>query len=441
MTSPRAENGAASAPDPADRDRADAADPADPAGPAGPAGPADTDVYLHIGLPKSGTSYLQDALWASRQQLSDHGVLVPGHQRVAHNRAAWDLLGRRSRGADQPHVVGAWPALVDEVRAWRGSAAVISEEFLAFARPGQVRQAVRAFAPARVHVVVTVRDLARVLVGSWQQQLAQGKAWTWDEYAAAVRDPERGPASAGVAFWLRQDVVRVLDVWHSEVPHERVHVVTVPPAGSPPELLAERFAAATGLDPAWLVSGDHQSHQGHQSNVSVGVAEAEVLRQLNASLGERLNERQYTRVVARGVRQALQDRPQPLRMALPDEHLDWVSERSTAMVDELRRREYHMAGRPDDLLPQPGDGTAPGAVQPAELADAAMAALGTVVEQYATFWWKVRARDQSDGPGHGDPASSARAAAGRVRLGALRLMDRNRLVRRVAIRYLNRSPR
>jgi len=396
----------------------------------------DADVYLHIGLPKSGTSYLQSTLWESQRQLADKGVLVPGDRRVSQHRAAWDLMGRRPRGADQPRVVGAWPALVDEVLAWRGTSALISEEFLAFARPGQVRKAVRAFAPRRVHVVVTVRDLARVLVGDWQQQMGKGHAWSWEEYAAAIRDPEDGPASAGVAFWLRQDVVRVIDTWEAEVPHERVHVVTVPPAGSPPELLLERFAAATGLDPAWLTRGDYRS------NVSVGVAEAEVLRRLNASLGDRLNERQYTRVVATGVRPALQDRPHPLRMTLPEDHFGWVSKRSIAMVDELRRRDPHVLGDLDDLLPRPSvGGVRPDAVQPDELAEAAMAALSTVVEQYADFWWKARGKNPKAASGHRNLPSSARATVGRVRLGAVRLMDRNRLARRVAIKYLSRSSR
>jgi hypothetical protein len=393
-------------------------------------------VYLHIGLPKSGTSYLQSTLWDSRRQLAEHGVLVPGPRQMSQNLAAWDLMGRRPRGAERPQVVGAWEALVGEVRAWTGSHAVVSEEFLAFARPRQVRQAVRAFAPAPVHVVVTVRDLARVLVGAWQQELAKGRSWTWDEYAAAVRDPEQGPASAGVAFWLRQDVARVLDLWEREVPRARVHVVTVPPPGSPPELLVQRFATATGLDPGWLAAGDYRG------NVSVGAAEAEVLRRLNTSLGDRLNERQYTRVVANGVRPALQDRGRGA-MSLPDDHRSWVTERASATVEVLRGREYDVVGDLQDLLPPPSGGTAsrPDTAAPDEVADAALAALGKVVELYADLWWRAR----NNKPATADPgstvASTARSAAARARLAALSVMDRSRLARRLAIRYLGRSSR
>lgn len=397
------------------------------------------DVYLHIGLPKTGTSYLQDRLWKSRDQLSASGVLVPGAKRSAQNLAAWDLMGRRPRGADRPQVPGSWDALVKEVRDWSGSHAIISEEFLAFARAGQVRRAVQAFAPAQVHVVVTLRDLARVLVAAWQQQLAKGQHWTWEEYAAAVRDPESGPASAGVAFWLRQDAVRVLDTWQVAVPPERIHLVTVPQAGAPRDLLLQRFAAATRLDPAWL-----RVDSPGRGNVSVGTAEAEVLRRLNLALDDRLNERQYTRVVAYGVRPVLQDRSSSPGMRLPEEHSAWVTTRATDMVAALRPRGHDVVGDLGDLLPVAGaePGRRPGEVDPAELADAAVAALSAAVEQHAKLWWRFRDRDDPAAPAADGSrlTSSARAAAGRARLSALRLADRSRITRRLAIRYLNRSP-
>ena len=83
-------------------------------------------VYLHVGLQKSGTTYLQQALWLSKQQLAADGVLVPGQTRQFHRFAVWDLLGRRLRGVDQEHVPGKWQALVDAVHAWPGRQAVVS---------------------------------------------------------------------------------------------------------------------------------------------------------------------------------------------------------------------------------------------------------------------------------------------------------------------------
>ena len=35
-------------------------------------------VYLHVGLPKTATTYLQTILWANRDALEGQGVRLPG---------------------------------------------------------------------------------------------------------------------------------------------------------------------------------------------------------------------------------------------------------------------------------------------------------------------------------------------------------------------------
>lgn len=393
--------------------------------------PSPTDVYLHIGLSKTGTSYLQEALWANRQQLHAAGVLIPGNGPLFRSLAVWDLMGRRPRGADLPQVPGSWQALVDAVHGWHGTRAVVSEEGLALARPRQVRRAVESFSPSLVHVVVTLRDLMHVIPATWQQELAKGATWALEEYLAAVRDPESGPVGAGVAFWLRQDVTRVLDGWETLVPRDRIHIVTVPPPGTPRGLLLKRFAEVARFDSSGFAMA------GNPSNASVGVVEAEVLRRLNVALEDRLNERQYTRVVARGVREALQERRDTARIAFPAEHVDWVSERARSTVDELRRRNYDVSGDLDDLLGTADNAGARQRVDPGELADAALAALQASVEQHAQFWQRARTREPATAVDEASRFGSfARATGYRARVAALELADRNRLVRRALTRYL-----
>ena len=41
-------------------------------------------VFVHIGLPKTGTSYLQGVLWGQREQLRSAGLFVPGRERRDH---------------------------------------------------------------------------------------------------------------------------------------------------------------------------------------------------------------------------------------------------------------------------------------------------------------------------------------------------------------------
>ena len=58
-------------------------------------------VHLHIGAPKTGTTYLQDRLDLNLASLARHGVTIPaprsGHSDVFHFRAALDLLLERAR--------------------------------------------------------------------------------------------------------------------------------------------------------------------------------------------------------------------------------------------------------------------------------------------------------------------------------------------------------
>ncbi|MDQ3104717.1 MAG: hypothetical protein M3Q87_05780, partial [Actinomycetota bacterium] len=319
-------------------------------------------VYLHIGPPKTATSHVQQALCAGKQALATTGVLIPGESHNAHRLATWDFFGRRPEGADMRAATGSWRVLVDQVRAWDGTTAVISEESLAAARKPQVRRLVRAFAPADVHVVVTARDLDRVIPAAWQQRVQGGETQQWSDFLSELRDPRRASPPA-LLFWRRQDLVQVLSAWERAVPAGRIHVVTVPPAGSPPRLLLERFAEATGLDPDVLqAAGDGGPAATNPAlnnpapamaalnNPALGMVEAEALRRLNAGLGGRLDERQYRRVVTTAVLPALRSRPHQTRIVLPPEHRAWVRERSRAVVGELRAGAYNVSGDLDDLL-------------------------------------------------------------------------------------------
>lgn len=394
------------------------------------------EVYVHVGLPKSGTTYLQSALRGSRADLARAGVLVPGTDAGAQRQAAWDLLGRRLGGVSQQHVPGAWRRLVDEVQQWEGDKAVISEEFLVHARTRQIRRIARDFQPAELHVVVTVRDLERTIRSMWQQELAMSRTWTLSEFVEAVREPASGAATAGVRFWLRFDLDRVLQTWAAIVPAERIHVVVVPPAGAPDGLLAERFAEATGLNPAVLTLPQEPV------NASVGAAEAEVLRRLNASLAGRLNDRQYTYLMNRVIRPALRGRS-GIPIQVPDQDLEWIRKRNSELVDGLNDRPYHVVGDAAELVTpevnrveQPTEQVDEGAI-----ADAAMAALSATVEHYARNGLKNAKRAMSTASPATKLASSTRALTFKARLGLLEYADKNRVASKAANSYLRRLSR
>ena len=72
-------------------------------------------VFFHIGLPKTGTTYLQTVLWEGARRLRRDGIVLPGSGHREHLWAALDLQGRRLDRRD-PRANGAWSRLVGEAQ-------------------------------------------------------------------------------------------------------------------------------------------------------------------------------------------------------------------------------------------------------------------------------------------------------------------------------------
>lgn len=149
----------------------------------------------------------------------------------------------------------------------------------------------------------------------------------------------------------------MLGRWSPPVPPERVHVVTVPRPGSPPELLWQRLCSVIGVDPA----GHDLEVQ--RANVSLGTAEAELLRRINDSMLRTGDDSQRMLFLIRRLsRDILEPAPEKLSFTLPYEDLGWVTERSCAIVEGLRNSDYEIVGDLDELLPaprEPGTGRRP----------------------------------------------------------------------------------
>jgi hypothetical protein len=362
-------------------------------------------------------------------------VLFPGERHHDQRLAAYDLLGQRLRGADSRAVAGAFGRLVAEINAYDGPRVLVSEEELGLARPRHVRRVLRSLPGSRVLVLLTVRDLARTIVSAWQQSVVMGGTRSWPEFIEAVQDPARG--STGLSFWARHDLVRVLDAWGSEVPPERIRLVTVPPSGASSGTLLDRFAAAAELPPG-LWAGVSSPR-----NVSLGAAELEVLRRLNEKVVGPLDRRQHRHVVEHGIRAGLDGTGgRPLR--LPHEHVGWVQERSAELVRELERRGHPVFGELDDLLPEdtPEGTSAPDEVTESELLAAAEAELCVLALAHGRLFTRYRrafSREQGRLPSPAEVlSSSSRAAVFHLQKHALAAAD-NPLVNRAARAWLTHT--
>jgi hypothetical protein len=389
------------------------------------------ELYLHIGLSKTGTTYLQQALWESREALRQAGVLYPGDHPASQRQAVWDLLGRRLRGVKQPQLDGAWRRLAKDVTSWPGHKVIISEEFLVHARPHHLRRIHREFRRYTLHVVVTVRDLERTIQSMWQQELVIGQAWSLPEYVAAVRDPEAGPTTAAVRFWLRFDLSRILTTWQRLVPADHIHVVIVPPSGAPPEVLPTRFAEAVNLGAQVLQLPEEPA------NTSMGTVEAELLRRLNPYLSGRLNQRSRHYLIERVIRPSLKV---SARLRLPDTDLGWIRKRAADQADMLSESAYHVVGDTADLVPPDRDLKEQAAepVHEADVAACALTALQAVMVDYARYRTKRTGKVVSNASAVTKLTSAARALAFGTKFSVLGAADRNRVASRAAILYLRR---
>lgn len=312
-------------------------------------------VYLHIGEPKTGTTFLQQVMWANRAQLADHGVLLPGEGVRDHFRANQDLR-EAPQAKDDPAGSwrGEWDRLARKALTARGTA-VISHELLAGATSEQAERAVRSLEPSEVHVVLTVRDFGTLLPAEWQETVKHRNRQSWDDWLADVIHHGQAPAEwHDEWFWRVHDSLNVLGRWSRHVPDERIHVVTVPRQGSPPGLLWERFAGLVGVPP------DAVDTARARANASLGLPEVELLRRLNQSLPAEVPNWFYAgRVKERLAHQVLANRPTTGRLQLPARHAPWANEWANRLVRGLEASGYDIVGDVDELRPAPAPAAAP----------------------------------------------------------------------------------
>ncbi len=377
--------------------------------PVTPAGSSPRRVYLHVGAPKTGTTYLQMMLDAHRDQLVADGCFYPKTQGSAHHVEARDVRNARPRrGYQHPVGPGSWDRLTRTVAEWdQPGVVLLSSELLVFAKPDQVRRAIRSLQPAEVHIVVTLRDLVRQIPAVWQETVKNGNTMAYEEYLRKLVEDEEGPGPRGV--WNGQDPVRILDRWAQGVPPEHVHLVTVPPPGSDPRLLWTRFAQVIGID------ADAYASVPKGANTSLGVAETEVVRRINAQV-ETAPWQFYSKHIKVGIAQGvLAGRSDGARLMLPEELLPLVERRSKRIIETVSGRGYDVVGDLDDLLP-PSDGRGIGSVpEPdvARIAEASAVAADYLARTFAQTWARAQKAQPSGGgdPSERKPAKKAAQAA------------------------------
>lgn len=301
-------------------------------------------VLLHVGTPKTGTSYLQDVLFRNKKVLADHDILYPAERFDDQFLAALDLM-RLPWGGLETEAVGAWDRLAEQVRAWPGTA-IISHEILATASRSQVGRALESLGHrdgVEIHLVLSVRDLVRQIPAEWQENVKHRRTISYARFLEEIQDPQRESRIA-TWFWGVQEVPDILDRWGHDLPPERVHLVTVPAPGGPPALLWQRFARALGLE------GLELDLEAERSNPSLGVPETALLRRINQAVNRDLDPPDYRPLVRELLaHQTLSRRTDSPRLALPPTVHPWAQDLAAAWAGEIKDRGYDVVGDLADL--------------------------------------------------------------------------------------------
>ena len=308
-------------------------------------------VLLHIGPHKTGTTSVQSAMHIARRGLHARGVHYAGPDRhpVVAAQAAIEEPGP---GGQRSSPIARWHALLAEIARHRAELVVLSSEWFADAEPSAIRRIVDELGGDRVHVVVTVRPLVRLLPSQWQQHVAAGSTIGYGPWLESVF----GGSETGVAraFWHRHRHDQLVDRWRTVVGADRITVVVVDEVDRRAVLAA--FETLTGLENGSLVA------EADRANRSLTAPEAELLLATNARLAAempdpnlRLNLGLYGVAAALRLREPGPDEP---RIETPA----WAVARALAfgreIVAGIERSGVRVIGDLDSLVSRSGAGTA-----------------------------------------------------------------------------------
>jgi hypothetical protein len=384
------------------------------------AGPADTGRtmsavptepgarLLHIGPHKTGTSAIQGALYLARKRLAAEGVVYPGQGRTV----LWPILAVTGQpplhGEPQPKI-SYWENLVAQIAAAGDQRVVLSSEFFAQSDDATARRVVTDLGGDRVHVVVTLRSLTRILPSQWQQYIQNGFHFPYLEWLEGVlSDP---PSTPTPGFWLRHRHDELVARWAAVTGPENLTVIVVDEADR--LMLLRVFESMLVLPEGFLMP------EQNAANRSLTAAEAELVRRLSEEFSHReWPRRNYSPFMRYGVIEQLKTgrRPGPAEppIATPAWALDRAAAISAEMAASIEALGVNIAGDISSLGKRPvdnaGDADAGTAAPPLPVEAAVEAVLGAFVAGGADG---TRTAEQLTG--ELDTRSLARVLAGRCR--------------------------
>lgn len=328
---------------------------------------------LHIGPHKTGTTAVQAALHAARAELDRQGLYYASDYRHAMTAVLAGLQLPNAWGDDkEPPPRWKWDRLVGKVRATKADRVIFSSEFFSDGTPDAIRKVIDELDPARVHVVVTLRPVAKIIPSQWQQWVQNQWTTPFDQFVRDLLDKPDG--RAGKLFWSRHRHDELIRRWAGIVGTDRVTAIALDDGDH--DMVLRVFERLTGLEPGTLQPDPTLT------NRSMTLPEIEVIRAFNVAYkAEKLSRKVYARVLrfgAAGLMEARTPSPDEPRIELPGFAREPVAAVAREIIEGIRASGVRVIGDLDGLTQVPasrGTPTGPVSVSPDVAAAAAMGVL------------------------------------------------------------------
>lgn len=225
------------------------------------------EIVLHIGMMKTGTTYLQKVFDANRELLESKGFVYPKTGSFNHQSAFYGLCGsdiywnKKENDLD----VKSSKLLLDSLAGVRDEQRVVlsSEAISTLDDKGVERLLKKIGTPHKV--ILTARNLQKIIPSAWQQYIKGGNLKGYVEfYESFVRN--RGAISGP---WRTYAFGEIAGRWSKFC---SVDVIVVD--DSSPEQLWFDFCSSIGLSSEAVVS----KVQGRESNQSLCMEDVEILK-------------------------------------------------------------------------------------------------------------------------------------------------------------------
>jgi hypothetical protein len=229
---------------------------------------------------------------------------------------------------------------------------VVSSEFFADAEDdATIARIVEELGGDRVHVLVTLRPLVRIMPSQWQQYVQNGLRTGYGQWLEHMlrKAPYEQPTPS---FWRRHRHDRLVERWARAVGPERITVVVVDDRDR--DGLLRTFEALLGL-PENLLQPVPDA-----ANRSLTLAETEMLRNLNKEFrGNGLPDELYSRLVRNGAVMHMKNTCTPtsrdVKIPTPRWAVEAAAGTAAEMMERITRTGVRVLGDPALLsaVPEP----------------------------------------------------------------------------------------